>query len=63
MQRRMTHAARAELASAIRDRYAAAAAKDKHRILQEFIAATGYHQKSARRVNGLRFTTRPRGQL
>ena len=46
----MTHATRAELTSAIRDRYAAAAAKDKHRILEEFIAATDYHQKSAIRV-------------
>src|SRR5688500_14484171 len=48
--KRMTHAARAELTSAIRDRYAAAAATDKHRILEEFIAATGYHQKSAIRA-------------
>ncbi len=50
MHRRMTHATRAELTSAIRDRYAAAAAKDEHRILEEFIAATGYHQKSAIRA-------------
>lgn len=51
MKRRMTHAARAELTNAIRDRYAAAARKDKRRrILDEFIAATGYHEKSAIRV-------------
>ena len=50
MKREMTHAARAELADAIRDRYAAAAGKDKRRILEEFIAATGYHEKSAIRV-------------
>ncbi|SJM32485.1 conserved hypothetical protein [Mesorhizobium delmotii] len=41
---------RMELANAVRDRYAAAANKDKRRILEEFIAATGYHEKSAIRV-------------
>ncbi len=47
---KMTHTARAELADAIRARYTAATAKDKRRILDEFIAATGYHEKSAIRV-------------
>jgi hypothetical protein len=47
---KMTHAIRMELADAIRDRYAAAANKNKSRILEEFIAATGYHEKSAIRV-------------
>src|ERR1700753_3060997 len=47
---KMTHAIRMELADAIRDRYAAAANKDKSRILEEFIAATGYHEKSAIRI-------------
>lgn len=32
------------------DGYAAAANKDKRRILEEFIAATGCHEKSAIRV-------------
>jgi integrase-like protein len=50
MKREMTHVARAELADAIRDRYVAAVGKDKRRILEEFIAATGYHEKSAIRV-------------
>lgn len=50
MNRRMTRAARAELADAIRPRYVAAPAKEKRRILEEFIAATGYHEKSAIRV-------------
>ena len=50
MKRRMTHATRAELANAIRGRYVAATVKDKRRILEEFIAATGYHEKSAIRV-------------
>ncbi len=50
MTTKMTHAMRMELANAIRDRYATAAHKDKHRILEEFVAATGYHEKSAVRV-------------
>jgi hypothetical protein len=40
MKRGMTRAARAELADAIRDRYAAAVGQDKRKILHEFIAAT-----------------------
>jgi hypothetical protein len=50
MKMRMTHAARAELANAIRSRYGAATGKAKRRILDEFIAASGYHEKSAIRV-------------
>jgi len=50
MKRGMTHAARAELADAIRGRYLAATGKDKRKILHEFIAATGYHEKSAIRI-------------
>jgi hypothetical protein len=46
----MTVVARAELADAIRPRYAAAAAKEKGKILDQFIAATGYHEKSAIRI-------------
>ncbi|CAM5761211.1 ISNCY family transposase ISBj12 [Labrys miyagiensis] len=50
MKTKMTHAMRMELADVVRDRYAAAANKDKRRILEEFTAATGYHEKSAIRV-------------
>ncbi|MER8887603.1 transposase family protein [Mesorhizobium sp. M0816] len=50
MKTKMAHAMRMELANAVRDRYATAANKDKRRILEEFIAATGYHEKSAIRV-------------
>src|ERR1700722_3420627 len=50
MMLKMTHAMRVELAGAIRGRYAAAPNKDKRRILEEFVAATGYHEKSAIRV-------------
>src|SRR4051794_23923464 len=60
MKKEMTHAARAELADAIRDRYVAAAGKDKRRILEEFIAATGYHEKSAIRVLNSLATPRQR---
>jgi hypothetical protein len=50
MDTKMTHTARAELASAVRPRYRLATGKEKHRILQEFVAATGYHEKSAIRL-------------
>ncbi|MGF9764919.1 hypothetical protein AAII07_58690 [Microvirga sp. 0TCS3.31] len=50
MPTKMTHAMRMDFANVIRDRYTAAANKDKRRILEEFIAATGYHEKSAIRV-------------
>ena len=41
---------RMELANAIRGRYVASPAKDKRKILDEFVAATGYHEKSAIRI-------------
>jgi hypothetical protein len=50
MDTKMTHTARAALANAIRRRYRSAAGKAKRRILEEFVAATGYHEKSAIRV-------------
>lgn len=50
MHKRMTAVARAELADAIRPQYMAAAAKEKRKILDQFIAATGYHEKSAIRI-------------
>lgn len=60
MHTRMTYAARAELANAIRRRYRSATGKEKHKILDEFIATTGYHQKSAIRVlNGEPTAKRP----
>jgi hypothetical protein len=50
MGTKMTHSARVELANAVRRRYSSAAGKEKRRILEEFVAATGYHEKSAIRV-------------
>ena len=50
MKRKMTHTMRMELAEAIRLRYRSATGKQKHRILDEFVASTGYHEKSAIRV-------------
>jgi hypothetical protein len=74
MNSKMKHATRAELAAAIRARYAAAKGKQKRKILDEFIATTGYHEKSAIRVlnsrsapkqrqlvSGPRSMMRPRG--
>ena len=46
----MTHTARAELTHVVRQRYRAATGAEKRKILDEFIAATGYHEKSAIRV-------------
>ena len=43
---------RQELVKAIRDRYLAGSLADKGRILDEFIALTGYHRKHAIRVLG-----------
>src|SRR5690348_15956118 len=50
MHTKMNHTAPAELADAIRRRYRSASCKEKHKILDEFIATTGYHEKSAIRV-------------
>jgi hypothetical protein len=58
----MTQTTRAELADAIRARYAAAKGKDRRRILDEFIAATGYHEKSAIRVLNACGSKRPQAR-
>ena len=50
MKTRMTHGARAELVVAVQNRYSAASGKAKRRILDEFIAASGYHENPAIRV-------------
>jgi hypothetical protein len=50
MKMSMTHAARAQPAKAIRSRYGAANVNAKRRTLDEFITASGYHEKSAIRV-------------
>jgi hypothetical protein len=41
----MTSTARTELIDAVRRRYRSAVGKEKRRISDEFIAATGYHEK------------------
>jgi hypothetical protein len=59
MDRKMTHTVRAELADAVRLRYRSATGKQKRKILDEFVASTGYHEKSAIRVlNGQPGTNR-----
>jgi hypothetical protein len=60
MGSQMTHGARAELANAVRRRYHAASGKAERRILDEFIATTGYHEKSAIRLLNQRPAVRPR---
>lgn len=47
MTTKMTQTVRMELANLVRDRYAIDTHTDKYRIFVEFVAATGYHEKSA----------------
>lgn len=60
MATKMTHIARAELTSVVRRRYCAATGAEKRKILDEFIAVTGYHEKSAIRALNAEPTTKPR---
>ena len=48
---------RCELVKAIQDRYESASLLDKQRILDEFVALTGYHRKHAIRVLGSGLST------
>jgi hypothetical protein len=57
--RRVTMATRDELVGAVRDRYAKSERGEKTRILDEFVAVTGFHRKHAMRV--LRAERTPRG--
>jgi hypothetical protein len=50
MGTKMTHTARAELTDVVRRRYCAATGAAKRNILDEFVAVTGHHQKSAIRA-------------
>src|ERR1700758_1832826 len=50
MGTKMMHTARAELTSVVRRRYSVATGAQKRKILDEFIAVTGYHEKSAIRA-------------
>jgi len=60
MNSKMKHSTRAELAAVTRSRYASAKGKQKRKILDEFIATTGYHEKSAIRVLNTRSAPRQR---
>lgn len=60
MDTKMTHQSRAELANAIRARYRSATGGQKRKILDEFIAVTGYHEKSAIRALNVEPTTKRR---
>ena len=50
MNKEISKQSRQELTEAIRQRYATASRQDKSRILDEFVAMTGYHRKHAIRV-------------
>jgi hypothetical protein len=50
MDTRLDRQARRDLADAVRVRYQSATGATKRKILDEFIATTGYHEKSAIRV-------------
>lgn len=47
MARRISMATRMEVVEAIIERYRSSCRADKQRILDEFVAATGYHRKHA----------------
>lgn len=55
-------ATRSELTAAIVERYRAACRDDKRRILDEFVAVTGYHRKHAIRVMNRREQRPPAGK-
>src|SRR6266508_1996874 len=50
MGRQISMVAKKELVRAVRERYQAGSRGDKRRILDEFVAVTGYHRKHAMRV-------------
>ena len=56
--RRVTMATRDELVVAVRERYANSERGEKTRILDEFVAVTGFHRKHAMRVLRGEQTTR-----
>jgi hypothetical protein len=50
MGKRISMATRAELVGALGDRYRASSRTEKSRILDEFVAVSGYHRKHAIRL-------------
>lgn len=50
MGRRISMATRSELLEAVRERYGGKSRKEKSRILDEFVAVTGFHRKHALRL-------------
>jgi hypothetical protein len=60
--RRVTMATRGELVVAVRDRYTKSERCEKTRILDEFVAVTGFHRKHATRLLRGQQTTRATGR-
>jgi hypothetical protein len=52
MMRRVSMATRDELVAAIADRYSRGGRAERGRILDEFVAVTGFHRKHAARLLG-----------
>ncbi len=52
MGKRISRNTRKELVEGLRQRYVEASRKEKTRILDEFVAITGYHRKHAVRLVG-----------
>ena len=50
MAKKISKETRKELISALRQRYKEASKKDKTKILDEFVALSGYHRKHAVRL-------------
>jgi hypothetical protein len=59
METKISLAARIELANAVRRRYRIATGQEKRKILDEFIAVSGYHPKSAIRVLNAQAAPKP----
>lgn len=62
MARRISMATRSELVEAIFERYRSSCRTDKQRILDEFVAVTGYHRKHTIQVLCRRETMPPTGR-
>ena len=63
MERRMSTASKHEVVEALAERYSAARRSEKSRILNEFVAVTGYHRKHAVRLLSSRSSSGGQSQV